>query len=806
MSKYIGAVAPLLLGIAGGFIGGLFTAGAFSSVGLAVGLTLGNAFFGPKPPGPGPLEELRFPRVTAGGYRPDFYGRCQTTGTWIDAPDDGAVRIVKKTRKQLLTAAYGLGCGELIVDKIAAGKEVLFDRDNEAEPGYELTAELVGGKVVAELSDGLRLYRGSRKQPVDSALAALHGGFASAHRGEAYIVFKDLDLERFGNQIPSFMVWVRRVDAEGNVIDDVAQIITLHFMKAGLREEDISLTHLVGKTVYGCFENQGQPARVLSEQLARWHNCGLSQVGGTIVDYDRTDPQVWTIGADELGAYEWSGSDGGSGGSGSNADDATQTRGLLPRGKQDARQVPSHFYVKVVDPDLNFDIATAEHVWQTAPYYLPQTVDLQIVAREAEAVPRAGIWHDEMLLARDTASVSLPIGRLKVTPGDVLIVPIPDQPGQTFTFIVQEQNLSAAGVLTCSGSRWSAETYTRARTSPNWEARPIPTTPTHVVPGYVIADIVSRSDDTFDKNRIIVAATAPTASPWKGTQFISIGGSRAIPAGQAWSESLGSYVTLPDRATVGTLLEDFVLGDCERFDYDRAPLRLQSIWGDWLSADENEVRAGANLLLVGERLVSFVDALENPGSPGEFELSGLWDGRFGSDYTGTIPAGANVLLLTDIYGGDDSGWAMEPCYAWAKNKEKHFAFQNLGDLTKYVEGDFIYKANAWRALSPSPVTAKREGGITTLNVWARTRHEVNFWETGVSPVLSDGSNFVLELVHMSAVVHEATITGSAGKGTVTFSDADLNSYFGSLPASLTGRVWQENAHGAGFVREFSLPL
>lgn len=57
----------------------------------------------------------------------------------------------------------------------------------------------------------MRVYPGSRDQQPDSKMEAVEGvGMVPAYRGTAYVVFEDLDLERFGNRVPQFSFEVTR--------------------------------------------------------------------------------------------------------------------------------------------------------------------------------------------------------------------------------------------------------------------------------------------------------------------------------------------------------------------------------------------------------------------------------------------------------------------------------------------------------------------------------------------------------------------------------------------------------------------
>lgn len=809
MAKY---ALPLAFAAAGGALGG--------SLGASIGLSLGTAFFGPKPKAAqAQIENLRLPSVDLGGYVSDFYGSVRTAGTWMDCHPNGGIRVVKGSQKQkmgtgggrsttsatynyFLTGAYALGEGLLRVDKIWADTKPIYDRNgaNAGARGYSLSVEQSGVQVIAELSDGLRLYRGSRRQMPDSVLANLHGGHVSAYRGTAYIVFNNLDLSKFGNRIPTFTALVTRVDATGNAITDAAQIVTLHAAKAGVPRDNLNLTQLVGKTIPGAFQTSVAGARSLMEQVARWHYCGLVEVGGIITDFSRKAPKVWRLSWEELGAVEWE-------------NGAPKQQGTpFARERAAAREIPTHVVLKRPDPALDFDYGVVEDIWQTAPcqdgtgtgFNKTETVEVQIVADDTEAAPRVGIWKDEMLAARIRGTVTLDIERIAISPGDVIEVPTDASETNFVSLLIEEQTLSTSGLISCTGAGWDGEIYTRSRALPT-NTRPKPGVDVYTAPVVALLDTATLDEDNIESPVLILAATTATGTKRSGTRFdLSIGG-KSVSA------------SVDDRAVMGFLRGDYQPGNPGVVDYSREVV-VEMIFGNLISADQDDVASGrANLLAIGNRLIRFAEAIEDPASPGVYTLTGICDAENATDWTGAVPDGSKCVLLVDESKGIAPGLAQVPLKRSQIGAAITGKAVSLADDKKFTVVGATFAGNSLKALSPVSVMFDRQrdaGGAVTgvsLAFQARTRYPEDCddtWNSAIEPrqsdrTFGDGLTFRVELRDGAGTTKiTRRVTGTGPMMSATFTATELGAA-GLDPLALDGRITSQSDIGDGFSRAFS---
>lgn len=150
------------------------------------------------------LDDLTATTSAYGKFRTIAYGRISNPGNVIDASDLRETRHKEKVGgKGGKSSSYysytysqdiALGLGEEIggVEKIYANEKLLYDANGDVQrlPWLEF-----------------KIYLGTEDQEADPTLQALHGvDNTPAYRGEAYIVFKDFQLEDFGNRMPTFRV------------------------------------------------------------------------------------------------------------------------------------------------------------------------------------------------------------------------------------------------------------------------------------------------------------------------------------------------------------------------------------------------------------------------------------------------------------------------------------------------------------------------------------------------------------------------------------------------------------------------
>ncbi|MFP7570831.1 glycoside hydrolase/phage tail family protein [Marivita sp. S2033] len=204
-------MATLVLSAAGaalgGSVGGSVLGLSMTAVGRFAGATLGRAIDqrilggGGQTIETGRLDRLRLSTAGEGQPIAQVYGRMRVGG-----------HIIWATQFKETVSKSGGGKG---LSKQPTIKEYSYS--------VSLAVSLCEGEITsvnrvwadgAEVSVfdlNMVVHPGSRDQMPDSTMEAVEGiGAVPAYRGTAYVVFEDLDLERFGNRVPQFSFEVTR--------------------------------------------------------------------------------------------------------------------------------------------------------------------------------------------------------------------------------------------------------------------------------------------------------------------------------------------------------------------------------------------------------------------------------------------------------------------------------------------------------------------------------------------------------------------------------------------------------------------
>ncbi|MEO1701467.1 MAG: glycoside hydrolase/phage tail family protein [Pseudomonadota bacterium] len=199
-------MATLVLKTAGSFVGSFFGPWG-SAIGSAVGAMAGNAIdqqlFAPSYEVEGPRLDGT-PAMTAeeGVPIPRVYGtvRISSTVIWATRFDEA--------RRRERQGGKSFGGGTTVT---SYSYSVSFAVGLCEGPIAGIRRVWADGKELDHTEINFRLYRGTNDQLPDDLLAAKQGqGNVPAYRGLAYVVFEDLDLERFGNRVPQIEVEVIR--------------------------------------------------------------------------------------------------------------------------------------------------------------------------------------------------------------------------------------------------------------------------------------------------------------------------------------------------------------------------------------------------------------------------------------------------------------------------------------------------------------------------------------------------------------------------------------------------------------------
>ncbi|MGH6827165.1 hypothetical protein [Methyloceanibacter sp.] len=238
-------MATLVLGIAGSAIGGALLPGGLSLLGTAltgkvVGSTIGTivgafvdqALLGPLtgatgqtsvPAGPR-VSDLKLGSSSEGTPLPRVYGRARLPGQLI-----WATRF-KEEKEKVKQQTAG---GKNVAGTTGSGKDAKTVKytyfANAAYAVCEGPIDRIGtiwadGKKLKKNKFDFDIHYGTETQPPDDLIENKEGGPVPAYRGVAYVVFKNMPLESFGNRLPVFNFEVIR---EFDSFEDTVRAVTL---------------------------------------------------------------------------------------------------------------------------------------------------------------------------------------------------------------------------------------------------------------------------------------------------------------------------------------------------------------------------------------------------------------------------------------------------------------------------------------------------------------------------------------------------------------------------------------------------
>ncbi|MCV3271127.1 baseplate multidomain protein megatron [Roseobacter sinensis] len=199
---------------AGGAIGGSVAGLSTAVIGRAVGATIGRVIDqkllgeGSEVVETGKVDRFRISSVGEGEALAQVYGRMRLGGQVIWASDfaetvsvsgggGGGKGAPSPPQTQTQTRSYSYSVNLAVA--ICEGEITRIGRI------------WANGEEIAPDDLNMRVYKGAADQLPDPVIEAIEGaGTVPAYRGTAYVVFENLQLERFGNRIPQFSFEVSR--------------------------------------------------------------------------------------------------------------------------------------------------------------------------------------------------------------------------------------------------------------------------------------------------------------------------------------------------------------------------------------------------------------------------------------------------------------------------------------------------------------------------------------------------------------------------------------------------------------------
>jgi hypothetical protein len=640
--------------------------------------------------------------------------------------------------------------------------------------GITLTPQYAAdGSLMAELSQNLRFYAGTEYQVADSTLAAIHGSGAVPYRGQGYVM-----LNSWGplNGDTSFEFHVR------SLIDGKLQVIRKVILDGGYPENRIKLNSISGKVI-GCARAQVEPPRQMAEQIAASAFHDLSVIGPSLHDISRLNPATWVLQPGELGARVIAA------GNGQEANPPSLVQANLPA----PRDRPTRLVLQFLDADSNLQQNQVVAERDSAGHENTVTVSWPFAMHNGEALRMVDVLLDELWAQSATDKLTLLPNRGQVAVGNLLIFDPGDGTG-IHQVRVNKRNNDPMAVLSIEAQSYDPGVYGIHRVV-TIDPSPRPTVQPYQAPDFAVLDLPALNSSMQDTAALIFAAAA---TPWGGAVLDS----NALPR---------TVVTL--RAVLGTLLTDFSYTEEQagRFNYDLT-IRVQLVDGELVTATEDAVRDDANQIALGNLLVSYVTATPVSGHARQYDLSGIWPGRYGTDYISSVLTGATVVVMTDEVGDQAPGLTLIPVSLSRVGTAASYEVQALPDPTATSGTQTITpNGNSLRPSRVNDVSKISDGaGGYILRFHPRTRdfESANaFWVHGRAPREIDPRRYTVVLLDGVTEVSRQVVTwpdSSEYPVEVTYTAAALTTMFGSVPDTLSGSIWHEGTYLRGQEKEFEV--
>ncbi|WP_373487824.1 phage tail protein [Blastomonas sp.] len=732
-------MATLVLSTVGTLVGG--------PIGGALGALVGrsidqNVLFRP-PSREGPrLKDLAIQSSQYGSELPQVYGRVRLAGTVIWSTDLQERRVRQgggKGRPSTTSYNYSVSFAVALSSRPIIGIGRIWAEGNL----------LRGSDGVFTSETGFRVHHGLGNQSADPLLAAAEGlGQCPAYRGLVYVVFEDMQLEAFGNRLPSltFEVMADHGDISLATLAEAAGVVVL----AG---DEAAVTGIA---------LGGESRRDAIRLLATGFPIALTERDGHITGrlHDMALP-----GDDNLGRVE--------------------TSNLLARATNDA------------DGDMTLQQAARRDGALALRYYDPERDYQPGLRRAGTSTSGRGLQLDfpAVLSAVAAQRVAERLKRIAVQALQWVelrssVIDLNAMPGG----LVQVDGLPGVWRVT----RW------------NWDAAGIDMTLSRfeiLGPGLVLADDPGRSINTPDQP---VGTTAlalfdmpspmdrPMAAPHVGLAVAGVSaGWRGAHVHLVEADgSLGDvldYIRVP--ATLGVALDALPAGTALlRDDLNSMTVALLRDGPFVLAnAGQEALARGANLAMVGDEAIQF--SRVEPLGDAQFRLSGLWRGRGGTEdrMLGHV-AGEPFVMVDEALG------LLDPSRI-AAGAALRVGALGKGDAIP-VFADLPFSGRAAKPLAPvhGRWSMLPEGALRLD--WVRRSRAGFAWRDGVdSPLAEDREAYRVTLLADGVVVHEQ----NADAPSAIINAAALAAAQAAATASLAARIEQLGSLGISAPLLVALP-
>lgn len=639
---------------------------------------------------------------------------------------------------------------------------VTLDSDGQGE-AYGKAAAL----VATGLFSALEWFPGTSDQPASAVIPAP----TPAYRNTAYLVFKNLQLAGFGNQLPTIEVVVsgRREETVASILDDFAS-------RAGADiDEIVPRAALASMFVRGYAIGTAGNAVAAVQPLMKVFPFDACDQNGVLRFTPRSRGPVATIEMGEMGART--------------PDDSRQI--VFPVERMPNYKMPSEASISYVDPDNAYQVSTqiATRAAGDAQTKLNDSVPITLSADEARALADRTLWEG-WLSREQVREVKLSARHDFLQAGDPFAVPTIEGSVLYRVLSLERGDNQILNLALLREDRLAYEGTQPAGDGFTFDQDELSVGET--IPFLFNAPILQSSDD----NTGFYYALDSDSPGWDFGDL-----SRSVDNGATWERAAHSNL----RQLTGTLDAPLASGPTETWD------RLNQIVVAFTdpeatppdSVDEDALLASPiNMVWVGApdgsdgELIQF--ATVTPYSDG-YILSDLLRGRRGTEHAVGIHApGDSVIFVSQTgVGSLDYGQA-----DW--NLQRLYVGTNPVQLPtdKPIFTAFISTGERLRPRAPMHGAGARDGSNNLMLTWVRrTRLFPPPMGYGPAPLGEVSESYEVDVMDGITVLRTIATTTPTASYSAAQQTAD-----GLTPGDpVTVRVYQISAtYGRGWPGEFTI--
>jgi hypothetical protein len=192
---------------------------------------------------------------------------------------------------------------------------------------------------------------------------------------------------------------------------------------------------------------------------------------------------------------------------------------------------------------------------------------------------------------------------------------------------------------------------------------------------------------------------------------------------------------------------------------------------------------GANTALLGDEVIQFTTATLI--EPGKYRLAGLLRGRLGTEWAISAHQAGERFVLID--GRLQKEAIAQDFFGISRLYKGVTIGQVMSDV---AERAFAYEARSLKPYAPAHVVQSVEANADITIEWVRRTRIGGAWLNGVDAALGESEeSYEIDILDGGVVVR----TLSTSTSSLTYSEADQITDFGSAQSSVAGVIYQISA-------------